>query len=426
VGFRHNPGLRTNHGPVQTLPHVYRAGKEPRLPIVVRNLRSHSTNNAFDCTAAVTLDGVERPLTLSRYGDHPDLDRRTDSCDPFAVALLVPAMLRGEPLVIEGSIDEMLLESLRGPVQHTLRLMAPGWRHVAIEADARPAPTTTDWTRGAAMAMSGGIDSMHLARHRILAADVPEPLRVRLLVHHHVGAHGDDDRAFEEQFTHARRIADRFGLPIVGARCSLTAAFRGLGYIHSVTTRNLAASLALDHLFTAFHYASTEPIGERPQMSSMGGASILDATLLPLFNTTSTVWLPFGGDATRLRKTTEVIFDDRLCGDLLVCIRGFRRDRAALNCGRCYKCARVLLQAEADGRFDAVAPTFDVAGYRRGMSHSILRLLRWSLGFSRNVNEIDLLKHLHARWYPFPAWARPGVALALLLHGTTPSGHPLS
>jgi hypothetical protein len=354
VGFRHNPGLRTNHGPVQTLPHVYRAGKEPRLPIVVRNLRSHSTNNAFDCTAAVTLDGVERPLTLSRYGDHPDLDRRTDSCDPFAVALLVPAMLRGEPLVIEGSIDEMLLESLRGPVQHTLRLMAPGWRHVAIEADARPAPTTTDWTRGAAMAMSGGIDSMHLARHRILAA-----------------------------------------------------------------------SLALDHLFTAFHYASTEPIGERPQMSSMGGASILDATLLPLFNTTSTVWLPFGGDATRLRKTTEVIFDDRLCGDLLVCIRGFRRDRAALNCGRCYKCARVLLQAEADGRFDAVAPTFDVAGYRRGMSYSILRLLRWSLGFSRNVNEIDLLKHLHARRYPFPAWARPGVALALLLHGTSPSGHPL-
>ncbi len=399
------------------MPHVRHVGKEPTLPIIVRNLQSHSTNGSFDCTAAVTLDGVERPLTLSRYGDHPELSRRTDTYDPFAVALLVPAMLRGEPLVIEGSIDEMLLDSLRGPVQHTLRLMAPGWRHVAIEADARPAPTTTDWTRGAAMAMSGGIDSMHLARHRILAPDVPEPLQVRLLVHHHVGAHGDDDRVFEEQFSHARRIADRLGLPIVGTRCSLTAAFRGMRHIHAVTTRNLAASLALDHLFTAFHYASTEPIGERPQMSEIGGASILDATLLPLFNTTRTVWLPFGGDTTRLRKTAEVIFDDRLCGDLLVCIRGFRRDRAALNCGRCYKCARVLLQAEADGRFDAVAGTFDVEGYRRGKSHSILRLLRWSLGFSRNDNEIDLVKHLHTRRYPFPAWARPGVALTLLLHG---------
>lgn len=392
------------------------------MTVVVRNLQSRSANGSFDCTASIALDGVERPLTLRRYGDHPDLGRRIDTFDPFAVALLVPAMLRGEPLVIEGAIDEMLLEALRGPVQHTLRLMAPGWRHVAIEADARPAPLATDWTRGAAMAMSGGIDSMHLARHRILDPGVPEPLRVKLLVHHHVGAHGDDERVFEEQFAHARRIADRLGLPIVGTRCSLTSAFRGLGHISSVTLRNVAASLALDHLFTAFHYASTEPIGERPQMSRMGGASILDATLLPLFNTTGTVWLPFGGDTTRLRKTTEVIFDDRLCGDLLVCIRGFRRDRAGLNCGRCYKCARVLLQAEADGRFDAVAPTFDVDGFRRGMSHSILRLLRWSLGFRRNVNEIDLLKHLHARRYPFPAWSRPGVALALLLHGTTPSG----
>ena len=112
--------------------------------MIVRNLQSRSTNGSFDCTASVTLDGVERSLTLSRYGDHSELSRRTDTYDPFAVALLVPAMLRGEPLVIEGSIDEMLLESLRGPVQHVLRLMAPNWRHVAIEADARPSPTTTD------------------------------------------------------------------------------------------------------------------------------------------------------------------------------------------------------------------------------------------------------------------------------------------
>lgn len=93
---------------------TFPVGTEPTLPIIVRNLQSRSTNGSFDCTASVTLDGVERPLTLSRYGDHPELSRRTDTYDPLAVALLVPAMLRGEPPVIEGSIDEMLLESLRG------------------------------------------------------------------------------------------------------------------------------------------------------------------------------------------------------------------------------------------------------------------------------------------------------------------------
>ncbi|MFM7108517.1 MAG: hypothetical protein ACKOZU_07960 [Planctomycetaceae bacterium] len=388
------------------------------MAIVVRNLESRAAGGCFDCTAQVTLDGRERPLTLRRHGDHPDLARRIDTLDPFAVALLVPAMLRGEPLVIEGDIDEILLGSLRGVVQHTLRVMAPAWSHVTVEAHARKSAAVTDWTKGAAAAMSGGIDSMHLARHRILRRDVPEPLRVRVLVHHHVGAHGDDDAVFAEQCAHARRIADGLGLPLVGVRCPLGEAFRGLKFIHSVTTRNVAASMALDHLFTAFHYASTEPVGERPKMNEVGGVSILDADLLPMFNTTSTAWLPFGGDTTRLRKTSEVLGEERLRGDLLVCMRGFRRDRANLNCGRCYKCARVLLQAEADGLLDAVSATFDMDGFRRGRTHSLVRLLRWSLGPRRNANEIDLLKYLHERRYPFPAWMRPGVGLALLLHGT--------
>ena len=311
------------------------------MAVVVRKLESLVQDGSSDCAALVTLDGRERSLVFRRHGDHPDLARRVDTFDPFAVALLVPAMLR-----------------------------------------------------------------------------------VRVLVHHHVGAHGDDDEVFEEQYAHARRVADRLGLPLVGTRCSLTEAYRGMPFIHSVTTRNVAASMAVDHLFTAFHFASTEPIGERPRMDGIGGISILDPLLLPLFNTTRCVWLPFGGDATRLRKTAEVIADDRLCGDLLVCVRGFRRDRRNLNCGRCYKCARVLLQAEADGRLAAVAGTFDMDAFRRGRTHSFLRLLRSSLGPTRNVNEIDLLKYLHERRYRFPAWMRPGVALALALHGTRHSLRP--
>ncbi len=387
------------------------------MAIIVRDLATREVDGFFDCTAAVTLDGRERPLTFRRYGNHPDLLRREDTFDPFAVALLVPAMLRGEPLVIEGSVDEWLLGALQGLVQVSLRLMAPAWRQVAVEAHARPAATTTDWRKGAATAMSGGIDSMHLMRHRFLDPAVPETLRVRLLVHHHVGAHGDDDGVFEEQAAHARRVADRLGLPLVGTRCSLTEAYRGMKYIHSVLPRNVAASLALDHLFSVFHYGSSETIGGRPRMTRFDGIATLEPQVLPLFNTTRTVWMPFGGDTTRLQKTADVLADERLRRDLLVCIRGLRRNRANLNCGRCYKCTRVLLHAEADGRLDEVAGTFDMHGFRRGRAHALLRLLRRSLGPWQNENEIDLLQYLHERRYPFPAWMRPGVALALLVHG---------
>jgi hypothetical protein len=394
------------------------------MAIIVRGLETRDEGGFFDCAARVTLDGREREMTLRRYGDHPDLIRREDTYDPFAVGLLVPAMIRGEPLVIEGAVDEFLLLALRSLVQETLRLMAPGWKRVAVEAEPRVALPATDWTKGAATAMSGGIDSMHLMRHRFLDPAVPEALRVRTLVHHHVGAHGDDDRVFEEQVAHARRVADRLGLPLVGTRCSFTEAYRGMKYIHSVLPRNVAASLALDHLFAVFHYGSSEPLGGRPRMTRFDGIATLEPQLLPLFNTTRAVWMQFGADATRLRKTADVLAEDVLCGDLLVCIRGFQADRANLNCGRCYKCCRVLLHAEADGRLDAVAGTFDLEGARRGRTHALLRLVHRSLGPWRNGNETDLLKYMHERRFPFPLWIRPAVALALAVHGTRHSLRP--
>jgi len=153
-------------------------------------------------------------------------------------------------------------------------------------------------------------------------------------------------------------------------------------------------------------------------MTRFGGVSILDAGFLPLFNTMRCVWMPFGGDATRLQKTADVLAEPRLRSDLLVCMRGFRTDRANLNCGRCYKCARVLLHAEADGRLDDVAGTFDLEGARRGRRHSLLRLIRHSLGPWQNGNDTDLLKYLHQKSFPFPTWMRPAVALSLLVHGT--------
>ena len=385
------------------------------MAIIIRDLESDLSTDACDVSAEVVLDGVARRLAFRRFGTHPALCERADTFDPFAVALLLPAMIRGEPLVIEGSIDERLLLALEGPVQSTLCLLDPAWRRVPVEADARSS-TERPRPAGAATAMSGGIDSMHLVRHRLLDPAVPESLRVRLLVHHHVGAHGDDDHVFEEQLAHARRIADSFGLPLVGARCRLTDAYRGMLYVHCQTMRNVAASMTLDHLFSHFHFASSEPFGGRAARTRFEGMATLEPQLLPLFNTDRVSWHAFGGDTTRLRKTAEVLADERLRSTLLVCMRGFRRDRAALNCGRCYKCSRVLLHAEAIGALDAVADTFDMAAYRRGRNHSVMRLLRFSLGPTRNPVEIDLLKFLAANGFDFPPWSRPAVAAALLLH----------
>jgi hypothetical protein len=114
------------------------------MAILVRGLETREGGGFFDCSARVTLDGREREMTFRRSGTHPDLARRKDTFDPFAVALLVPAMLRGEPLVIEGDIDEFLLVSLRGLVQASFRLMlrrGGEWRWRRSRGQLRRPPT---------------------------------------------------------------------------------------------------------------------------------------------------------------------------------------------------------------------------------------------------------------------------------------------
>jgi hypothetical protein len=386
------------------------------LTISVSGLSPESDGDFFDVSANVRCDGRDRRMTFRRYGNHPSLRLRTDTYDPFAAALIMPAMMRGERLEIEGAVDDVLLVSLRGPIQETLRLLQPRWAKVPVNAEPRPSVDVANLTLGAATAMSGGVDSMHMIRQRFLKADVPQALRVQTLLHHHVGAHGDDAE-FQEQRTHCQRIADRLGLPLVGTICPMGDLYQEKPFVQNAAVRNVAAAMALDHLFSSCHYASSEPIGGRPSIGRLSGIASIEPILLPYFNTPRVSWHLFGGATTRLQKTAEVISDEATCRDVLVCIRGSRRDRRALNCGRCYKCARLLLQAEVTGRLDVVSGLFDMDEFRAGRNHAIGRLLRFALGPSRNPVDADLIVFLVQQKFAFPWWARPWVELVLLSYG---------
>lgn len=365
-------------------------------------------------------------MRMSRYGNHPGLRERKDNFDPFLVALLVPAMMRGEPLVIEGPVDELLLYNLRGLVQDTVRLMFPEWCRIPVEAEATPSSGLPKADRGTATGLSGGIDSMHLVHHHLFGRDIPEPLRLRLLMHHHVGAHDDDDDLFEERHGHVQKLADRFGLPLVGVRCSMNGFYQGRRFHENHVLRSVAAAISLDHLFDRFFFASSEEIGREAKVTRFSGISTLEPQLMPLFNTDRVAWTAFGGGNTRLSKIQQVLADDRLRDGLQVCVRGFLKTRKALNCGRCHKCARLLMQAEAVGMLDAVAPTFDMDAYRAGRNYSISRTLRLALKWHPAPNDVQLLRFLAAQNFHFPPWAIPLVQAGLLRHGRQPALPDLS
>jgi len=96
--------------------------------------------------------------------------------DAALLALLMPAMARGDDLIIEGPVTDELAWSLRGEAQDVVGRVRPELSRVNIEAR-HPLPAAAT-ASGVAAGYSAGVDSYAtLARHHF-ASDVPDSLRV--------------------------------------------------------------------------------------------------------------------------------------------------------------------------------------------------------------------------------------------------------
>ncbi|MHC4178467.1 MAG: hypothetical protein ACYSWU_13230, partial [Planctomycetota bacterium] len=61
-------------------------------------------------------------------------DLVSDRSDAALVALLIPAMARGEDVYVDGTISETLYYNLSRSYQHVLRTIIPKLRHVKVFA----------------------------------------------------------------------------------------------------------------------------------------------------------------------------------------------------------------------------------------------------------------------------------------------------
>ena len=378
------------------------------MAIIVRNVRQEDDGEFFDLVADVEFDSRCLPLKMRRFGNHPDLRKAAPSLDPFAVMLLMPAMMRGEELVIEGSVDENLLYNLAGLIQNAFRVKRPKWKNVKVSAEPRVATENAVSNRGAAAGFSGGVDSMQLFRHCYLNAEAPSNMRLNLLLHHHVGAHAESDALFRDSLAHVQAWADRHGLPLVGTICDMEPFYKGVKFIDSVIPRNVAAALAFNHLFQTFLYASAVRLegdrkGRLPQV-----VDNFCSTFLPLFGSRHHYFRSVGAEYSRVEKTLQVLSDDRLVDDLHVCARPASRRNRFLNCGTCDKCVKLLVVAEHINRIDRLGKLYDLASFRQRRMRCLSNLL-YSGVTGRSVSACDTLRWLKSEGYEFPRLLKPAV-----------------
>ncbi len=377
------------------------------MTFVLSNARQRETSEGFLAEADLHANGETRSLAFSRFGNHPAVGDWSPSLDPFLVALLMPAMIGGRNIIVEGDIDETLVQACRGPIQATIRLLNRQWQHIDIDAGRRAAGAVRP--SGAMTGMSCGIDSLYT--HACLRGESGSPahLKPTVFVHNHVGAH-PDEATFRRHRQNAEAYARAHEIPLVSVVADLGALYPGR-FIHNHTLRNIAAALTIDHLFGAFVYSSSEEIGRQPKLGRASGISTLDPVLVPLFSRPEQMFVPFGFHATRIEKAAVVVDMPEARAHLVVCTHAASATARYLNCGQCYKCAQFLAYADANGKIEAFADVFDLGAFRANRSRILFRFLRHSIGDRRSVTDLRFLAYLDRANYPLPRWLKPFLPL---------------
>lgn len=338
--------------------------------IVAGNFRTEGTHQGVE--ASCTLKGAGFPARLSFHVPH-DTAHTVDIDQPnwAAMALIWPAMLMGQDLVVEGDLSPLLLYNMQNDLMALMRNYEPRLKPIRItagvSADILPQPG-----RDVMTGFPGGVDSFSTYA-LYTRPQVPPSLRMTALAVFQVGALGPTARGAEvlaPAVAHARAHADDHGLQTYSLSSNMDEVFapaKPFGPVDFRTTvgfRNAAAALLMQNGVGTYLPSGTVAYN-RATFGPYSCTEPLDPALQPLFSTEKLRVQPAGAGLSRIDKIALIADDPQAQRRLNVCVNptGRRRPTTALNCSACWKCIQTLLVLEAMGKLEAFAPVFDLGFY---------------------------------------------------------------
>jgi hypothetical protein len=305
----------------------------------------------------------------------------SSNADAALAGLLIPAMLRGEDIEIEGNVSARLHYNLNGRMQALVRSVLPELKPVRItasslttseaEAEARP--------RGVATGFSGGIDSYCVVADHLLT-DCSPHYRLTHLLYNDVGAHGAPGK-FDFYFDKISKAAAPLGLPIIKVASNLADFYPAHPTFQQTHTfRNAAVALLLQGGIGKFLYASTYQYADL-KFAPSNDIAFADAAAVPLLSTESIETVSAGSEHTRVGKTLIVSQHPETYQTLDVCTG----EDHSKNCSTCFKCMRTMLTLDIAGKLNRYRDAFDLEKYRANRAWYIGHVLAADDPFSREI-----------------------------------------
>jgi hypothetical protein len=302
------------------------------------------------------------------------------TADPFAAAMLLPAMFAGEPLEIVPPVSPQTRVNL-ARLRDMFHAWWPEFARVEIRcggvsplAPARPRSATF---------FSGGVDSFYsLLKHRSGDGTLPAPL-THIVFMRGVETRLERIQGFDASEAWVGAVARATGVVRITGETNIRTVFQvGGGKFHweNHYYGSALASVGLA-LYPAVSCVCIPSGYSYNHLVAHGSTALGDE----MFSTESVRLVHDGGEVARPVKLAKALEWDRdlVLDHLRVCItnRG-----GAYNCGKCYKCVRTAVPLRVLGLWDAARtfPDKSMDHWEDVIAHDHLALTEENLQFARD------------------------------------------
>jgi hypothetical protein len=264
---------------------------------------------------------------------------RADNGDPFLAALLVPAMMSGERLVIPAPVSPRLLRSL-GDIQEIYHSFDTRLHRIDVETTPRVLPEETIAPTASGLFFSLGVDSFYsLLKNQRDHPDDAETVRYLIMIHGFDVSHDDwDERFSPRMLASGMRVAEETGKTLLPVTTNLRPITRRLSRWNLSHGSALASiALALDGLFGQVLIAAGTTYD---QLYPWGSHPVLD----PRWSTERLTVVHDGCESGRIEKVRFLASTPLVLETLKVC--------PYYNCGRCIKCLPTIIDLLQAGVLD--------------------------------------------------------------------------
>lgn len=299
-----------------------------------------------------------------------DCKFQADRYDCFLVALLYPAMILNEDMIINGKVSEKLLFNINNYIKHFIRLYSKTKNDIKINCT----ETTNEVYKESVhigTGFSGGVDSL-CTIYDHLEIEKNKNYKIDTLMFFNTGSHGVySSKITESKFYDRYYYLKEFSpLPFYALNSNIHKFHEFIVDSHqkTVTFTNVAGILSLQNYFSKYYVASSlsyeETLDYGKKRLNICTESF-EPILLPLLSTENITIIPDGQQYNRVEKTIKILNYELARKSLNVCVS--HKVSNSKNCSSCTKCLRTLYTLESIDKLDNFASLFDLKTYKKNI-----------------------------------------------------------